>query len=192
VGVRNRALRVALSVVGLVLTSCGGHAQVAQNVASSAGAPSATGGATATGGSGGQDSDVTAAGNAGAPDSEAGAPNSDDAGAPFSLDPNACGLAPYLSSCSISAADVACNVDTDCTTLALPRCDCSGSPTPYIGVSTRSSASCAAPPCEPACDPFAQPFLVQVCDNQPCHPVVGASCVQHQCLSVLEAIGNCE
>jgi hypothetical protein len=85
-------------------------------------------------------------------------------------------------SCEFSAADIACDADTDCVAIEEIECGCVD---PIYGANKMNMIFCIPPPCAPPapgtppCDPDAS-FVTQDCRVT---KNVGVSCVQNQCVT---------
>jgi hypothetical protein len=82
--------------------------------------------------------------------------------------------------CGVSPADLACNVDSDCTFFSLPQCGCIQQ---VYGVNQSAMPLCIAPGCPPLpqdepCDPSGN--QTQDCRLVP-YGDVAAHCINHQC-----------
>ncbi len=111
-----------------------------------------------------------------------------DSGTATSLD--ACGTSVPLvpdaapHTCALTPADVACNVDSDCTVLNVEHCGCTSQ---AYGVSTSADVSCPAPPCVPTLPDAGGCAVTGVvtedCQIAPTLADVGVQCVNHQCVT---------
>ncbi len=155
----------------MALWSCGGKAGIdsagaAGTVASEGGSVSASGGTSA--GFGG----AAAINGAGAPNASAGAFNA----ALSCVSANLCSLTP---------ADIACNIDSDCTVLEAPGCAGES----VIGVNRNANATCVAPPCLPpppddaGCGGVCPVYYAEDCHTSGYPQELGVHCVEHVCLS---------
>jgi hypothetical protein len=99
------------------------------------------------------------------------------------VDPNACGIS--SGQCSITAAEISCNDDSDCTTYSVPNCI--RGVTPTIGVNKTSAIDCVGEPCAAFAGVETQDCSVFSQDS--CH-FVEVQCFAHQCQTGLSGCLN--
>jgi hypothetical protein len=175
--------RKLVVAVALALSACGGRAVIDGSTGTSSNGGVSAGGATGIGVSGGN--------AAGASVGEASAGTGGgglmilDAGASFagsSAFDNALACV-NANLCSLTPADLACNIDSDCTLIEAPGCgDFS-----VIGVNRISKATCVVPPCAPtqsdAGCPNCNVYLGEDCSQVQTIKDLSVSCVGHVCRS---------
>ena len=191
--IARKALPLALFAIAL---GCGGKAATDSQSSSagttSAGATAGIGAPTASGGTIGgisgivwpDDASVGPITDAGPTPSDAAPPETD---ASISDGDAAC-IATGL--CSVTPADIACDVDSDCRTLLVPGC---GAVAPIIGVNVHRAVGCSLPKCAPPPDGgcFQCEFEAQDCRATPDPGSVGVHCILHQCRTSLVGCDSC-
>jgi hypothetical protein len=186
-------MRAALSIaIFASLIGCGGKSLL-QTTEGAAGAPSNAGG---TGGLRDPDGGMGGALSNGIVYDAGPAPSADGGtilamGGSAALPPQSDAGPACLetSTCSVTAADAACSVDSDCTMLKVPACGCV---TALLGRNKSSSATCAAPRCDEPVDCPAYFVETQDCkqENAISAADFGVACVAGRCMTAWRC-GTC-